>query len=244
MKQQIEIVENLFNDAKSFLEKKKKLPAYDVQESVLKHLIEEYPDHKIYEAVSTKAKLLNLFYSTGIQAIDTMVSNIMRIENIDNLLVEKTAVPQLVHEIAKLKLSNNKERDNYSFATKYCALHQPNKYPIYDSVVAAVLVYLMKSGKLPPYQYKTKQKDKSTDFYMTQGEFEKKMHDYEAYVQIYNSFMQAYGLTKLSYREVDWYLWGSFKDGSVKTRIEELAPISPGKYYEYKQIGKIKKNKI
>lgn len=226
--------DDLSGDARNFLDTQKHLIAYDVQEYVLQNLVRKYPDHKLYEAVATKVKLLNLFYSTGILAVDAMAENIMSIKNIDELLHEKVAVPHLVEAISRLSLDKG-ERINYSFATKYCALHQPDKYPIFDSIVEAIFVKLMQDGNLPPYQYKTKKKEVSTDVYMTLEEFRLKLHDYASFIQIYDSFMQAYGLKgKLSYREVDWYLWGSFKEGGAKTRIEEIAPIPENKYREYK----------
>ena len=50
----------------------------------------------------------------------------------------------------------------------------------------------------------------------------------------------VYGLTNLNYREVDWYLWGSYKDGEVETEIEREAKLAPEKYREY-QAKEIKK---
>lgn len=231
------IIEDLSLDARNFLDKQKNLVSYDIQEYVLQGLVEKYPDHKSYEAVATKVKLLNLFYSTGILAVDAMAENIMRIKNIDELLQEKSAVPRLVETISKLTLQKQ-ERINYSFATKYCALHQPEKYPIFDSIVETIFITLLKTGKLPPYKYKTQSSISSTETMITRGEFKTKLHDYKSFIQIYDNFMQAYGLKgKLSYREVDRYLWGSFKDGGVKTRIEEISPIPQNKYQEYKQLN-------
>lgn len=238
------IIEDLSKEARAFLDRQKHLVAYDVQEYVLQNLVQKYPDHKSYEAVATKVKLLNLFYSTGILAVDAMAENIMSIKNIDELLHEKAPVPRLVDAISKLTL-NKGERINYSFATKYCALHQPDKYPIFDSIVEAIFIKLMQDGNLPPYKHKTKTREASTDVYMTQAEFKQKLHDYASFIQIYDRFMQAYGLKgKLSYREVDSYLWGSFKDGSVKTRIEALASIPENKYQEYKQLKVPKQYKL
>lgn len=232
-KQEVQLVKDLATDAKQFLEKHKHLITYDVQEFVIKNLVAQYPNHKSFEAVATKAKLLNLFYSTGIQAIDAMAHNIFRIENIDEILSQPTYSAKLIKAIAKLDLKDS-TRNNYSFATKYCALHEPTKYPIYDSIVAAVLSKLMVTGQLPPFVYERGKHKKTDDWHMSQGEFEARLKDYDFFVKVYDIFMEDYGLKeKFTYREVDWYIWGSFKEAGKLTEIEKLAPISSEKYIEY-----------
>ena len=227
-------IKDLSNDALLFLERHKNLTSYDIQERVLSDLVQKYPNHENYEAVEVKAKLLNMFYSTGIQAIDAVVENIMSIIDIDDILNAPGYSKGLVDAIAELKLKDGKTRINYSFATKYCALHQPNKYPIYDSIVAEILTKLMITNQLPPYEYKKNKSDLSTDTYMTQGEFEEKLRDYDFFVKVYDIFMHDYGLKeKLNYRQVDWYLWGSYKDGGQPTKIEEMTNISTNRYVVY-----------
>jgi hypothetical protein len=39
------------------------------------------------------------------------------------------------------------------------------------------------------------------------------MQNYMDYVAIYNAFMKQYKLQRLSYREVDWYIWTTRKYG-------------------------------
>lgn len=214
---------------------------YDVQEEVIKSVVQKYPSHNSYASVEVKAKLLNLFYSTGIQAIDKVIEKIMSISNIDTILNRPSYNKKLVDAIADLQLSDGTTRTNYSFATKYCALHQPEKYPIYDSIVGAVFTKLMVNGELPPYQCNTGRKVKSKGMYMTMGEFRDKLHDYDFFVQVYKTFMTDYGLSHLSYRMVDWYIWGSYKDGQHKSIIEQIAPLVEGKDYTVIRLKQIKK---
>ena len=75
---------------------------------------------------------------------------------------------------------------------------------------------------------------------MSVGEFAANLRDYDFFVEVYDNFRNAYGLTNLNYREVDWYLWGSYKDGEVETEIEREAKLAPEKYREY-QAKEIKK---
>ena len=192
-----------------------------------------YPDHSVPEAVKLKAKLLNLFYSTGIQAINMMADNILGLKDIDSRLKNRDL--NLVADIAKIQLTKNKKRINYSFATKYCALHQPDKFPIYDSIVANVLLYLLKKNQIPPYTLR-KKNQVETDTCKNVSEFKGALHDYPYYVNVYDAFQKEYNLTKLSYREVDFYIWSAFKIGGKKYTIEKIAPINPKLYQEYKHL--------
>ena len=229
MKNQNHSAQNLLSDALNFFYRKRKMNNYDVQEEILQMTVKLYPRHDNYAAVDVKVKLLNLFYSTGIKAIDKVTKKIMSIKNIDTILNEKKHSKDLVDKIAELELKEDKRRTNYSFATKYCALHKPDKYPIYDSIVGKVFTKLFFEGKLYPYVY-TRKKIKAMNE-MTKTEFENKLHNYDFFVEVYNHFMRDYGLTTLSYRQVDWYLWGSYKDGNHKSKIEELAPLKEGVDY-------------
>ena len=197
------MIEDLFKDAQKVLKDKSQLRSYELQEKILQHLVTEYTDHTVPEAVDLKAKLLNLFYSTGIQAMNVMVNKILGVANIDSRL--KKGDLNLVADIAVIQLSDGKKRNNYSFATKYCALHQPDKYPIYDSIVANVLLYLLKNNKIPPYTLRGK-KQAENDTCKNIGEYEKALHDYPYYVKVYDSFCRAYNLSSLSYRDVDFYI--------------------------------------
>jgi len=223
---------DLSEDVRIFLKSRKSLRSYELQEEILHKFVKKYPSHDIYEEVEIKAKLLNMFYSTGIQAIDAMVKNIMSIKDIDKILNKPMYCKGLVDAIADLRLKDDKKRNNYSFATKYCALHQPDKYPIYDSIVAAIFTKLMTTDQLPPYKLKRKKSDISSDTYMTQGEFEENLRNYDFFVKVYDTFMKDYGLkkSKLSYRKVDWYLWGSHKDGGIETEIERLTKLNSKKF--------------
>lgn len=225
------MIEDLFKDAQKVLKDKSQLRSYELQEKILQHLVTEYTDHTVPEAVDLKAKLLNLFYSTGIQAMNVMVNKILGVANIDSRL--KKGDLNLVADIAVIQLSDGKKRNNYSFATKYCALHQPDKYPIYDSIVANVLLYLLKNNKIPPYTLRGK-KQAENDTCKNIGEYEKALHDYPYYVKVYDSFCRAYNLSSLSYRDVDFYIWCAFKLGGKKYLIEKIAPINPRLYQENK----------
>ena len=221
---------SLKSDAKRALAAYNKLPSYSIQEDILQRLVEEYPDHKNVGAVDTKVKLLNLFYSTGIQATNLMTAHILSIKDIDARL--KAGDKSLVAEIATLKLTNGDVRFNYSFATKYCALHQPTKYPIYDSIVADTFESLFVQGYLPKYTYsRTNSKLPNT---FTKGEFAAKLKEYDFFVDLYKYFMELFDLTEFTVRKVDAYIWGAFKVAGEDFEIERLAKLDKSNIAEVK----------
>ena len=51
-----------------------------------------------------------------------------------------------MNDIARVNI-NGKDRNLYSFATKYCSHHNFNDYPIYDEYVAKVLLHFQRKDK-------------------------------------------------------------------------------------------------
>ena len=219
---------SLLADAHAVLESYNKMESYRIQEWLLMQLISEYPTHENKSAVETKVKLLNLFYSTGIQAVNLMAKNILSIKNIDGRLDKGDY--KLVSQIAKLKVSTGEVRFNYSFATKYCAYHQPKKFPIYDSIVALTFASLFEKGLLSKYKYNRGKTDSRNTYSKT--EFMEKLKEYDFYIKVYNHFMEEYDLTSLSYREVDSYIRGAFKLPE-DFEIEKMATLDKKKVTEY-----------
>lgn len=219
---------SLRKDVSTALKMYKKLEPYGIQEMLLKTLVKKYSDHTNRAAVDTKVKLLNLFYSTGIQAVSKMADNIFGIQDIDARL--KQGDLTLVPQIATLKLDGG-ERFNYSFATKYCALHQPEKFPIYDSIVADTFESLFVKGYFPKYTY-SRSKSKSPNTF-TKVEFAAKLKEYDFFVEFYKYFMELFDLKSFTYRQIDSYIWGAFKVAGSDFEIEKLAQLDKSKIVEY-----------
>lgn len=223
------MIESLKEDAHKVLEGYNKMVSYRIQEEVLQDLVKKYPDHSIDEAVETKVKLLNLLYSTGIQAVNITAKQILSIDGIDKRL--RRGDRTLVHDIAKVNLSNNKTRNNYSFATKYCAYHRPRLYPIYDSIVAKVFIRLFEKGLLPKYKYSRKYSVEPNTF--TKKDFAEKLKDYQFFCYIYIYFKKEYDLSGFTFRQIDSYLWAGFKIADGDFRINKLADINMSKITQY-----------
>ena len=108
--------------------------------------------------------------------------------NIDDKLKEGNL--SIVDIIAHVKVGNPpQERHFYSFATKYCSHHQPEKYAIYDSYVEKVLIDFKKRA------------DKFSDFKLED------LKKYDRYMQIIYDFRNNYGLEQFTIKELDQYLW-------------------------------------
>ncbi|HUV29899.1 MAG TPA: hypothetical protein VMY05_02225 [Acidobacteriota bacterium] len=91
------------------------------------------------------------------------------------------------HEIIVKK--SGKERDLYSFATKYAALHQPTNFPIFDSLVMRLLTALNKQINFcPPF---------------TQAD----LRNYRRYVSVIDSLASYTGLNSFKYKRLDQGLW-------------------------------------
>lgn len=134
-----------------------------------------------------KCSTLNDFYSTNIFDIYSVAVHILLIKDIDNRLAKGDL--SLVEEIAHVKVGKEqKERNLYSFATKYCSHHQPSKYAIYDNYVEKVLIFF-------------KDRDKFSKFE------NKELKDYPKFISIIKQFKKHYNLSKFSLKEIDKYLW-------------------------------------
>ena len=172
-------------DAEWFLEYWKNLPSYSNQEKALDKLfmgICKRNDN--IEDILIKCSSLNDFYSTNIFDIHTVAQHILSLK-IDERLEDGDL--SLVDEISHVEV-NGKLHTFYSFATKYCSHHNPERYAIYDSYVEKVLISM-----------------NSRDHFMKFKQEELKV--YETYMRVIKAFQQRYGLMQYNIKRLDQYLW-------------------------------------
>ena len=172
-------------DAEWFLNYWEHLPNYSNQEKALDKLFMELcPKNECLEDVLIKCSALNDFYSTNIFDVHSMAKHINHL-HIDERLDRGDC--SLVKDIAAVEI-NNKHHVFYSFATKYCSHHQPNKYAIYDNYVEKVLVAM---NKREPF-----------------ANFKKEgLKDYNTYMSVIQSFRYHFGMMQYSIKQLDQYLW-------------------------------------
>lgn len=171
------------------------LPNYTDHERALAGLFRDpgsaYRDNTDIAKVIIKASCLNDFYSTNIYRVHQVAKKIVGIKDFDKRLDEGDI--SLVDEIAENTYTTPEGEEKkivyYSFATKYCSHHRPELFPIYDSYVDAVLRALRR-------QYR--------DIFVFKND---DLRDYSKYKHQLDVLREHFGLTGLSYKELDRYLW-------------------------------------
>lgn len=166
---------------------------YVEQEKASKKLFALYPNNNDISEVLLKVNILNDFYSTNIFNTYKVAEYIVSL-NIDKKLKIKDL--SVVNDIAD-KTKNGINRNIYSFATKYCVHHLGNEFPIFDSYVAKILIYLNKQDKFFKFSYED-------------------CRDYKKFYSILNVFREFYQLNNFTLRQIDIYLWQAGKDYFTK----------------------------
>lgn len=168
-----------------YLKKWDSLENYVLQESALDKLFfKTYPNNNDINDILIKASSLNDFYSTNIFSIFSVAKHIMSL-NIDDRLKKNDAT--LVNDIARVKI-NGKEKNFYSFATKYCSHHKPVEYPIYDSYVEKILMFFNKKDSFAKF----KKED---------------LKNYENFKEVLIEFKKFYRIDKYNLKDIDRYIW-------------------------------------
>ena len=171
--------------------------------------------------VLTKVTLLNAFYRTTIDNINLVaVARYICSLNFDELILKNGNEPNFdlvkklaYHQSDVLPDIGNKAflqfrvntkygikdtaNNLYSFATKYCAWHQPKVYPIVDSFTKAVLHHLVYDNK------------ELRDYIGCSRVTYENLNDYETYYRIYKglrSCLNEKGID-VSMKELDIFLW-------------------------------------
>jgi len=175
---------------KFYLAKWDKLENYNLQEEALDKLfLKLCPINTDITDILLKVSALNDFYSTNIFSVYPVAKHILSLE-VDNRL--KAGDVTLVEDIKGITIKG-KERNFYSFASKYCSHHNPYDYPIYDSYVDSVLRYFRNKDGFASFA------DCDLKSYVL---FKGALIDFRAF----------YGLQEYNLKMLDKYLWLVGKD--------------------------------
>ncbi len=134
--------------------------------------------------VLVKVVVLNRLYGTNIFAVQPVVQRILELK-IDPRL--EAGDPSLVDDLARIRF-NDKTRNCFSFASKYCSWHAPEQFPMYDSYVDARLWAYQNAFKFAKFA-------------------RNEMYIFQRYREILDEFREFFGLTAFSRREIDKFLW-------------------------------------
>ena len=174
----------------SYLQRWERLENYRLQEQSLGLLFKEFcPSNIVLEQVLLKVSALNDFYSTNIFDTYTVARHICEM-NIESRL--RSGDLSLVNELAMVTIQD-KKRNFYSFASKYCSHHFPDSFPIYDSYVEKMLLHYARVDSFSSFR-------------------KEDLKHYESFVRIIREFQTHYQLGQFSLRKIDIFLWLAGKD--------------------------------
>ena len=151
------------------------------QENALNTLFRNWPKNDDLSTILLKVSVLNNFYSTKID--DTYsVGKLIFDMKIDSRLKKNDLT--LVDKISK-KSKELRNREIYSFASKYCSFHKPEVYPIFDSRNEIILNYYKKEMQRIKFN----------------------LRDYDNYMNVINLYKTTFGLEQFTYKEIDRFNW-------------------------------------
>lgn len=180
--------------------KKKNDGTCGVYEDAIKDYIIEHSQNTNFNQVLIKCTLINRLYSTRISlaALIKIANQIVREQSFDQSLKEgKLESVDAIRQAPGTK-------DNFAFATKYCALHKNEYYPIFDSLSVETLWIYNETSKYTNEITETTLEDFKKSLRRIDG--------YSRYIKIYDDFIKSFGLSDYNYRQVDKYLWTVLKD--------------------------------
>ena len=171
----------------------KTLDRYRIAQEALDRLFGTRDEHFLdLSDLMVKCSTLNDFYSTNIYSVYRVVLKYHEFDDLGERMAKGDIT--LVNDLRWVPINDNKDkRDFYSFATKFCAHHNPDAFPIYDSYVDEML-------------RKLRNRDHKLNFR------NEDLKDYAKFRNILCDFRKAYDIENLSYREVDIMLWLGGKD--------------------------------
>lgn len=179
-----------------YLRKWETLEKYTLQETSLALLFRELcPRNDEISHVLLKVSALNDFYSTNIFDTHSVAKHILTIGVSNRILSGDTG---LVNDLALVSVGG-KQRNFYSFASKYCNHHNAEAFPIYDSYVDRMLMHF---GQIDCFA-RFKRED---------------LKQYGRFVEIIRTFRKQYALEQFSLRQIDIYLWLAGKDAFPRLR--------------------------
>ena len=176
---------------------------YKAQEDALKKLFSLCKENKELSDILLKVATLNDFYSTHVFSVYAMAQHIWKLKDVDSRL--KDGDETLVKEISEVTINGTK-KNFYSFASKYCSHHNPEKFPIYDSYVDRVLRHFHKNLKFYKVDDKTSFKDRLKDYSSFKKVLDRFQEEYKL-KDVLVQFQKDHGMKNYDLKLLDRYLW-------------------------------------
>ena len=98
-----------------------------------------HPKNNSLDDTLHKVAVLNSLYHTGILDVFKMAKHVLT-QDLDSYLADgNLKAVDLLRQGHGIRTKKGRERDFYSFASKYCHWHRPKDYPIFDQYAARAL---------------------------------------------------------------------------------------------------------
>ena len=217
-------VDRFYNKTRTY-KKIREQKDIELQEELLTKVFQKNTitkENKNLDIILMKVTMLNSFYSTMIKNKDLVaVARYIKYLKIDEKLVKykykgKPNI-KLIHELAYgiRDYVIKKDINNiYSFASKYCAWHEPNLYPIVDSYTKGVLYKINKELNL----WKTIPHNNSDGFKRITHDA---LNHYDVYYDLYMGVLsyvkEEYKLT-LSLKQLDIFMYEYGKEHKIQSQ--------------------------
>ena len=173
----------------SYLERFKTNEYYNSVDKAITHLFKKLPENKKMEDVLIKVSVINDLYTSNVYDPTILAKHILGLHIDEGLALGEPSIVNCIaigHGISKSKTEGDK--NYYSFASKYCGLHNQEEYPMYDNYIHKILV---------AYQRKSKFSNFEPEDLKSFSKFKKVLQD----------FKTKYSLTKYNVKEIDMFLW-------------------------------------
>lgn len=171
-----------------YLKRYEKETQYTDSDKALRQLVRQNPSNRKIADVILKATAINDISSTQIYNIHRVAKHIKR-KKIDTRL--KKGSPDLVDDIAKVTI-HGKRRRLFSFASKYCHLHNPKDYPKRDRYVCRML---------SAYKHKYGFGKNGFNFFAYELN-DNNRFNYPRFKEILSNFRKHFNLTRFSFSEL------------------------------------------
>lgn len=170
---------------------------HTLTEQALDELVRQYPRNGDLRHVLLKVVAVNSLCHTHVFDIEAVARHIHDdVPELDAML--KAGSPEAVAQIGKLVIGG-RNYNLYSFATKYCARHNPGAYAIYDLRIEHYLCALRDRHHFGSFNHAD-------------------LCDYPKYLHVIDALRETFDLGKLSYAELGKFL---LLQGEPPVRSEE-----------------------
>lgn len=180
-----------------------------IVDEALALIFKQWPNNTEVAKVLSKVAVLNSLFSTQIRGMRLQIVARHIVEmNIDDRLQkgDLSLIRDIGHVLFK---SDGTQTFLLSFASKYCSWHRPDQFQIFDNLVARLLRYRCQFAF---------------------SSFERnELRDYVRFVEIINAFRSHFGLTGMSRRKLDKFMWYEAKSffpraGATSSQTEAASP--------------------